>query len=134
MRLGGRKLQEYHCRTCEEKKAYEKRICGKHPRPHNPLVKISAAWIPRVKPKEGANRIIPGFTELECPTSYITAETSWLLELISANEVAHGATGATMWGPDTRKYPAWWLDALAAIAGVKAAYERTEHEANLPKK
>jgi hypothetical protein len=57
-----------------------------------------------------------------------------MLELIGTSDIAHDATGGALWGPDTRKYPAWWIDALGAVAGAKAAYDRAEFEANQPKK
>ena len=57
-----------------------------------------------------------------------------MLELLGTSEIAHEATGGALWGADTRKYPAWWIDALAAVASARAAYERAEFEANQPKK
>lgn len=57
-----------------------------------------------------------------------------MLELIGTSDIAHDATGGALWGPDARKYPAWWIDALGAVAGAKAAYDRAEFEANQPKK
>ncbi len=36
---------------------------------------------------------------------------------------------ATLFGPDLRKHPAWWVDAQAVIVNVRLAYEQTEMEA-----
>jgi hypothetical protein len=74
-------------------------------------------------------KIVDGYLSRECPTSYITPESAWILDLADTNVLAVRDTGATLFGPDLRKYPAWWMDALTAIAGAKADYERAESEA-----
>lgn len=34
-----------------------------------------------------------------------------------------------MFGADARRVPAWWADALVAIANARGDYERAEYEA-----
>lgn len=53
----------------------------------------------------------------------------WLLELVEGNAVAKSELGASLFGPDTRRYPAWWMDAVAVIASARNAYDRAEVEA-----
>ena len=72
---------------------------------------------------------IAGYHNRECPTSYITPESLWMLDLTDTCALAFRDTGATLFGPDLRNHPAWWVDALAAVAGAKADYERTEFDA-----
>jgi hypothetical protein len=78
-------------------------------------------WTPRAKEKE-----VQGYRNSECPTSYITPESVWILELVNTQSVATRDTGATLFGPESGKWPAWWTDALVAVASARADWERAE--------
>lgn len=70
----------------------------------------------------------------ECPTSYITPESVWILEQVDSMALVFRDAGATLFGPDLGKHPAWWVDALATVASAKNDYERAEFEAMKAKK
>lgn len=78
---------------------------------------------------------VKGYRTDECPVSYISGESLWINEQIDVNNSgfmdARGRRDAcaTMFGPDLRKHPAWWVDAQAVIVNVRLAYEQTEMEA-----
>ncbi len=71
----------------------------------------------------------------ECPVSYISPESLWILEQADVNNSGFmDARGrreacATLFGPDLRKHPAWWVDAQTVIANVRYAYDKAEIEA-----
>lgn len=127
-RTGGALKAEFQCGYCRERKLYEQRNC----RAHFPnLVQIGRkpkTWAPRIQ-RDKQTAPIRGYNMAECPTSYITPESAWLLELTDANGVVHRDAGATLFGPDSSMWPAWWVDALITVAGAKADYERAEVEA-----
>lgn len=54
---------------------------------------------------------IEGTKTAECPTSAITPDIDWLLRQLHDNRMAVKA-GGTLYGPDARKWPAWWADAV----------------------
>ena len=127
-RWGGQTRAEYQCWYCRERKLYEQRNCSKH---FPELVQIGRkpnAWSPKVEGKKTG--YVKGYHMAECPTSFITPDSTWILELASANGVATRDAGATLFGPDTRKWPAWWMDAVITLAGAKADWERAEFEAS----
>lgn len=94
------------------------------------LIQIGRApcWTPRAKHGDKTREVM-GYRNSECPTSYITPESAWILELVNSNTVATRDTGAALFGPDSGKWPAWWVDALIAVAGARADWERAETEA-----
>ena len=126
-RTGGWSRAEYQCGYCKEHRLHEKRVCKKH-FPHLVQIGKKPAWVPRVR-RGDKSVTVRGYGGAECPTSYITPESVWILEMADTHGLAHRDAGGTLFGPDTRRWPAWWLDALVAIAGAKNDYERAEVEA-----
>ena len=126
-RTGGWRHAEYQCGYCKQKRLYLKRNCQKF---FPQLVQIDRkpCWAPRatVEKKQAA---VPGYKLSECPVSYITPTSMWLLELVEGNAVAKTELGSSLFGPDTRRYPAWWMDAVAVISSARNAYDRAELEA-----
>ena len=116
------------CGPCEAARLYERRHCQRHPKSDKDLVKIAPAWTPQISMEGKIPVTVRGYYNRECPTSYITAESIWILDLVDSNGLAWRDAGATLFGSDLRKHPAWWLDALTAIASAKADYERAEME------
>ena len=112
---------DYQCGHCERRKLYQRRNCRKHPE----FIQIDRrpCWTP--KTKTGGTEIA-GYRITECPTSYITGESIWLLGLLGADGVIHREAGATMFGAESRKWPAWWMDAVMAIASVSGDWDRAE--------
>lgn len=51
----------------------------------------------------------------DCPVFAITAESRWLVNLEAGTRRVKDAAGGTMFGADSRFWPAWWFDALAVI-------------------
>lgn len=103
------------------------RNCQRHPE----LIQIGRppSWIPRAEIGEKKAEVI-GYRNSECPTSYITPQSIWMLELTTANDVIQrSAGGAMMFGPDAAKWPAWWVDALVAIGSAEAGWNAAEREA-----
>lgn len=104
------------------------RNCQRHPE----LIQIGRppCWVPRAEIADKKAEVT-GFRNSECPTSYITPQSIWMLELTTANEVIQrsGGGGATMFGPDASKWPAWWVDAVVAIGSAEAAWNAAEREA-----
>lgn len=127
-RTGGWRHAEYQCSICKEKQLYRKRNCTKF---FPELVQIDRkpCWAPRVAVDGKRQQAIAGYAISECPVSYITAQSMFILELIDTAQAANKEGGAALFGPDASKHPAWWVDALSAVAGARAAYERAEYEA-----
>jgi len=135
-RTGGWQRAEYQCGYCRHKRLYLQRNCRKH---FPELVQIDRkdCWAPSasVEVREADGRTVKkqkavrGFAINECPTSYITPNSLWLLDLTMSAGTALREAGASLFGPDARKWPAWFLDALAAIAAARNAYDAAEAEA-----
>lgn len=125
-RTAGWRRAEWQCGYCKEKSLYKRRNCSKY---FPALVQIDRkpCWTPKAS-ADKREKAIPGYQLAECPVSYISADSMWILDQLDDNAIARQATGATLFGPDTRRYPAWWLDAIAVVEGVKNLYERTELE------
>ena len=121
-RSGGWSNADLQCGQCKRKRLYLMRNCRHFPE----LIQIgrTPCWTPRAKEKE-----VQGYRNSECPTSYITPESVWILELVNTHTVATRDTGATLFGPDSGKWPAWWTDALVAVASARADWDRTEMDA-----
>lgn len=123
-RAGGWQRAEYHCGYCKSKKLYEGRNCKLY---FPDLVEINRKpiWVARFPipgDKEKRQASVGAYKTNECPTSLITAQSLWLLEQVRNNESLH-ETGATAYGPDANKYPAWWIDAIEAVNNARFALE-----------
>jgi len=134
-RTGGWQRAEYQCGYCQQRKLYLKRNCRKF---FPELVQIDRkpCWAPSATvdvQQDGRTvkkqKAVSGFAINECPTSYITPQSLWLLDLAMSAGTALRESGASLFGPDARKWPAWFLDALAAIAAARNAYDAAEAEA-----
>ena len=124
-RLGGWSKAAYQCGNCKAKKLHEQRNCSKF----FPLVEEKtgrASWLPVIEHGD-KKRPIKAFALSECPTSYITPESVWILEQMSMNALTSDA-GVTLFGPDLGQHPAWWADARAAVSRVERHYESELHE------
>jgi hypothetical protein len=55
----------------------------------------------------------------ECPTSIVTPEMDWLLQQFHSNRMAAKA-GASLFGPNANRWPAWWADAVEALTSEHA--------------
>lgn len=126
-RMGGWKRAEYQCGTCRQKRLYRNRNCRKY---FPELVQIDRkpCWVPRATAGKTAQVALRGYEINECPVSFITGQSQWVLDLIQENGVAN-EMAATLFGPDSRKHPAWWIDAIAVVGGARAEFERAEIEA-----
>ena len=126
-RTGGWKKAEFQCGTCRQKRLYRSRNCKKY---FPELVQIDRkpCWIPRATAGKTAQVALKGYEINECPVSFITGKSQWMLDLIQENGVAN-EMGATLYGTDSRKHPAWWIDAIAVVGGARAEFERAEIEA-----
>ena len=51
----------------------------------------------------------------ECPVSCITAESRWLVEQEGRARQVKEASGASLFGPDSSRWPAAWFDAVGVI-------------------
>lgn len=83
-----------------------------------------------IKRKDGGARekVIEGTALSECPVSFITPESIALVDLVRSSKLAHNVAGAPLFGTDSSKWPAWWIDAVS-ICEVAIASEtelRTE--------
>ena len=59
--------------------------------------------------------------------SYITPKSRFLLELVQGSRASYSATGAALFGPDTRKWPAWFHDAILAVESAITEEHNTRH-------
>jgi hypothetical protein len=57
---------------------------------------------------------------IECPQSLITEASKFLLTMHYGADSAHKATGASLFGPNASKWPAWWFDAISVIQSAKS--------------
>lgn len=73
--------------------------------------------------------VIDGIESAECPVSAITTESRWLLNLESGAKRVYDASGASMFGPDAGRFPAWWFDAVTTIEGCRVLENNARMEA-----
>lgn len=59
----------------------------------------------------------------ECPTSLITGESKTWLELEATNRRTKEAAGASLFGPDTAQWPAWWVDVVTTVESARVSIE-----------
>ena len=83
-------------------------------------------WFPEYKSKSGRPDQISGIRITECPTSYITDQSRWLLEQIGPERSMKEEYGASMFGAESGKWPGWWFDAVAVIASAVAQVKEIE--------
>lgn len=62
----------------------------------------------------------------ECPTSFITDESNWILDELNTAQMAHAAFGVSKYGANLDRWPAWWFDAVAAFWYAKSEADRIE--------
>lgn len=60
----------------------------------------------------------------ECPTSYVTRQSMFLLEQVGLAIAAKDLSGASLFGTNLSEWPAWAVDAFASISIAKS--ERDE--------
>jgi hypothetical protein len=67
----------------------------------------------------------------ECPVSLLSKspELRSLVLLDAKNRQAQRATGATMFGPDSGRWPAVWFDAVSALQSARDEEEAARIEA-----
>lgn len=58
---------------------------------------------------------IDGIESSECPVSIITAESREILDLEARGRRYRSSLGASLFGSDSAKWPAWWADAVNLI-------------------
>lgn len=125
---------EWQCGYCQQKRLYERRNCKKFPN----LVQIDrkAVWAPTVSVKvqtgdktEMKQSVIKGYKTGECPTSLITGQSLWLLELVENSAAAVAAGGDSLMGRNSARWPAWFLDAVNVIERVSMQWKAAEVEA-----
>jgi hypothetical protein len=51
----------------------------------------------------------------DCPRSYVTDESKFLVEMEAENRHIHEATGASLFGPVASRWPAVWWDVVTAL-------------------
>ena len=51
----------------------------------------------------------------ECPVSYITPRSRWLVQVLLENKMHSAAAGSCLFGPDTTAWPQWWATAVAIV-------------------
>lgn len=92
-------------------------------------------WSPQYRIKAGRESNtadIPEVATNECPVSLIDAETKAILEMVSRNRRTKEAAGATLFGPDTAGWPAWWVDAVNVVEVQRLLVESAMAEAVIP--
>lgn len=51
----------------------------------------------------------------ECPVSYITPRSRWLVQVLLENKLHRDSAGACLFGEDTQDWPQWWATAVAIV-------------------
>jgi hypothetical protein len=62
----------------------------------------------------------------ECPTSFITPDSKFLLAEYFAASAAHKEFGVAKFGPDSDRWPAWWFDVVTTLAHARYEAESIE--------
>ena len=123
---------EWNCGTCKERGLFKSRNCSRYfP---NQTRRKNPTWCASVSVQTGKpgqrrtkSRTIPGSASLDCPVAAITPDSLGLLELVRINRAAK-ESGACMWGPDLRHWPAVIFDAVALIENQIAAEQAIRYE------
>jgi hypothetical protein len=124
---------EWQCDHCQERKLYEHRNCRRY---FLSLVQLDRrpCWVARHSSSQRFLRgpskswTVPGTAINECPVSAITTDSLTLLELTVNSRVAKEA-GASLFGPDAGRWPAWFFDAVATVSRAESAELEARHEA-----
>lgn len=64
------------------------------------------------------------FRSAECPVTAVDAETEALLSMVLSAKTAQRATGASFYGPNLSRYPAWLYDAFVVVEAANGAAEQ----------
>jgi len=75
---------------------------------------------------DGAFDVVQSTAITECPTSFISPESKWLLGEYYAATTAHREFGAIKYGANPDKWPAWWFDVVNVLAYAKYEAESIE--------
>ena len=67
----------------------------------------------------------------ECPVALITAESQELVTLDARYRRTKDAAGATLFGPDARRWPAWWADVVTTIETQRVLAHNARIEAEV---
>jgi hypothetical protein len=83
-------------------------------------------WFAEYKSRSGKIDRIAGTETNECPTSLVTPRSKWLLDQLGPERSMREEYGASMFGPESREWPAWWFDSAAAISSAIAQVREIE--------
>jgi hypothetical protein len=65
----------------------------------------------------------------ECPVSYITPRSRWLVLVLLENKMHADAAGACLFGADTMEWPQWWSKAVALVQAQSVIVESARNGA-----
>jgi hypothetical protein len=109
----------YQCAWCKSEGRYLRRNCRQFPdkwkrRPAD-------VWVRKIERAEtGGNKSeVVIASSAECPVSAITPQSLFLIEMIHGSQITHEMTGAALFGPDSGRWPAIYLDAVRAVHRAK---------------
>ncbi len=123
MQSGGSRNKRYDCRECRKHNFIEGRNCQRY-RPFDvDLSDLSRQWTPRYE-VNGKSMPVSSITISECPVSFITEESTYLLDLFAVSHCAASFGGMALFGPSLADWPAWAVDAAATLGAAKQEYER----------
>ena len=126
-RTGDRRLQQFDCGHCKRLKLHKGRNCKFFPADWIEGRKENA-WFAQYKHRDhwegqrkvtGQHQRVQSTVLSECPTSFITAESQFLLSEYLAAFTAHQEFGAVQYGSNPNRWPAWWFDVVTTIANAK---------------
>lgn len=67
----------------------------------------------------------------ECPAAIITPDSKELITLDARYRRLKEASGATLYGPDARRWPAWWADVVTTIETQRVLSHNARIEAEV---
>lgn len=128
-RAGGWTKPEFKCEHCKAEKLHAKRNCSQFPEDWQSW-RRQPAWVRKIEwMQPGRNGEAPtprsesirSSATAECPVSLVTPESMFLVELIHGSQITNETMGATLFGADTRRWPAVYHDAVRVVAAAKLA-------------
>lgn len=79
------------------------------------MVPNGKPWSPEYRTAKGSFFQINDCSIDECPVSFITPESRFIVDMESSNRHAKEATGAALFGPDSGRWPAIWYDSVVEL-------------------
>jgi hypothetical protein len=84
-------------------------------------------WQPYIETARGARVPVEGVEQLcECPVSYIKPESQELIQIWARSRSMYETCGASLLGPDLRKWPARMVDAFTTLEAERLRRDNAE--------